>query len=485
MRSLIALVMALPLTAAPPIVDAARMRDVAALRSLVAKQADVNAPAADGGTALHWAAYHDDAGMAALLVQNGANVNAANRYGVRPLSIAATNGSVGLIELLLKAKADPEAVMGEGETALMTAARSGNLGAVKLLLEHRANPNAKENWRGQTALMWAAGEGHVAVVEALIAAGAEINARSKNGFTPLLFAVRDGRAGAAAALLKSGASPNEALPPSVRRGGAGAPHGSTALMLAVTNAHYELASMLLDAGADPNDGVHGWTALHLLTDVRKPGTGSNDPAPPGSGSVDSLEMARRLVAHGAKVNARTERTRAIGMTSLNTEGATPFLLACRTGDVELMRLLLKLGADPSIPTAEKTTPLMAAAGVGTRAPEEDAGSEPEALEAVKMLIELGADVNAVDDRGETAMHGVAYKHYPSVAEYLAGHGAKIDVWNSKNRNGWTPLRIAAGVHRGMNLRQSPETAAVLRKVMSAAGVSIEVEPEAVISGATK
>jgi ankyrin repeat protein len=332
--------------------------------------------------------------------------------------------------------------------------------------------------------MWAGAEGHAVVAQALIASGGEVNARSKSGFTPLLFAVREGRTQVVDVLLKAGASVNEALPPP-RRGGAGASHGSTALMLAVTNAHFELASKLLDAGADPNEDVQGWTALHLISDVRKPGAGSNDPAPPGSGSMDSLELIRRLVAHGANINARTTRSRNIGLTSLNTEGATPFLLACRTADAELMRVLLSLGADPNIPNAEGTTPLMVAAGVGTRSPGEDAGTEPEALAAVRLLVELGADVNAKDDRGETAIHGVAYKHLPSVAQYLLDHGARVEVWNTKNRNGWTPLRIAVGVHRGMNLRQSPETTAVLAKWMTAAGLSTEVEPEAVISGAIK
>jgi ankyrin repeat protein len=461
------------------VVDAAKARDKAAIAALVRQKADVNSPAADGGTALHWAAYSDDVEMAALLIREGANAQAANRNGVTPLVLACTNGSAAMIDLLLKAKADPNTTAGEGESALMTAARSGNRAAVKLLLAAGANPNAKETWRGQTALMWAAAEGHVAVIEALIATGAEINARSKAGFTPLLFGVREGKAEAVRALLKAGASPNEAL--TARRGGGSSP----ALVVAVANAHFELAAMLLDAGADPNGGGDGWTALHTITAVRKPGAGSNDPAPPGSGNMSSIELVTKLAAKGANLNARTTRSRNIGLTSLNTAGATPFLLAARTGDAELMRLLVKLGADPLLPTAEKTTPLMVAAGVGTRSPGEDAGTEAEALEAVKLAFELRGDVNAVDERGETAMHGAAYKHLPTVAQFLADHGAKIEIWNRKNRNDWTPLRIAEGVHRGMNLRRSPETAAVLRKVMSAAGVSTVVEPEAVISGATK
>jgi ankyrin repeat protein len=460
------------------LIDAAKARDSKAVRTLLEQKAGPNEVAADGATALHWAAHWDDIEMAGLLVRAGAYVQAANRYGVTPLVLACANGSDRMVDLLLKAKADPNTVSGDGETVLMTAARTGNAAAVKLLIAAGANVNAKENWRGQTPLMWAAAEGHTEASKALISAGAEINTRSKTGFTPLLFAVREGRADVVHILLKAGASPDEAL--TTRRGGS-----TPALVLATMNAHYELAAMLLDAGADPNGGGDGWTALHVISNVRRPGTGSNDPAPPGSGNLSSLDLVRKLVAKGANVNLQTTRTRNIGLTSLNTKGATPFLLAARTGDSELMRLLAQLGANPLLPTSEHATPLMVAAGVGTRSPGEDAGTESEALEAVKVAFELGGDVNAVDDNGETAMHGAAYKWFPSVVTFLAEHGAKIEVWNRKNQNDWTPLRIADGVHRGMNLRASPETAEVLRKIMTQAGVSTEVEPEKVISGATK
>jgi ankyrin repeat protein len=460
------------------VVDAAEARDREQVRVLLQQKAAPNVTAADGTTALHWAAHWDDIEMAGLLLRAGANVQAASRYGVAPLVLACANGSDRMVDLLLKAKADPNTTAGDGETVLMTASRAGNATAVKLLIAAGAKVNAQEGWRGQTPLMWAAAEGHSEAVEALIAAGAEINARSKAGFTPMLFAVREGRAEVVKILLKAGASPDEAL--ATRRGGK-----APALVLATTNAHFELAAILLDAGADPNGGGDGWTALHVISNVRRPGTGSNDPAPPGSGHLSSLDLVRKLVAKGANVNLQTTRTRNIGLTSLNTKGATPFLLAARTGDAELMRLLAQLGADPRIPTAENTTPLMVAAGVGTRSPGEDAGTETEALEAVKVAFELGGDVNAVDNNGDTAMHGAAYKWFPSVVTFLALHGAKVDVWNRKNDHDWTPLRIAEGVHRGMNLRRSPETAEVLRKLMTDAGVSTEVEPEKVISGATK
>jgi ankyrin repeat protein len=473
------------------LVDAVKNKDRAAVRALLEQRVDVNSTAPDRATALHWAANLDDLEIAQLLVRAGANANTANRYGVTPLSLAATNGNAAMIELLLAAKADANGALPEGETVLMTAARTGQVDAVKMLLAHGAAVNVKEGWRGQTPLMWAAAEGHGAAVEALINAGADIRARSKGGFTPLLFAVREGRTRVVRVLLKAGADVNDALPADVRqrRGGrapssAGA-SGPSALNLAVANAHFELASMLLDAGADPNAAGPGWTPLHTITWVRKPGTGSNFPTPPGSGKMDSLELVRKLSAHGANLNARMTKKTNAGLSSLNMIGATPFLMAARTGDAELMRLLAQLGADAMLSTDDDTTPLMVAAGVGTRSPGEDAGTEAEALEAVKVALELGNDLNAVDKLGETAMHGAAYKHFPSVVRYLVEKGARIEIWNRKNQLGWTPLRIAVGVHRTLNFRSSPETAAVLRDVMSAAGVSTVVEPEKVISGDTR
>jgi ankyrin repeat protein len=482
------------LVAAPSevrLVDAAQQKNQVVLRELLQQGADVNAPAPDGATALHWAAHWDDRETAELLIRAGANARAANRFGVTPLSLACTNGSARMIELLLNAGADPNTTLPEGETALMTAARTGKPEPVDVLLARGADVNAKENWRGQTALMWAAAEGHVAVVERLVEAGADLRARSGAGFTPLLFAVREGRADVVRALLKSGADVNDHLPAGAGRRRGDRPDqsanaaGPSALHLAVANAHLELAALLLEAGANPNAAGPGWTPLHSITWVRKPGTGSNPPAPPGSGKMNSLDFVRKLAGHGADLNARMTRRTTAGLSSLNMVGATPFLLAARTGDAELMRLLAELGADPLLANEDNTTPLMAAAGVGTRSPGEDAGTESEALEAVKVALELGNDVNAVDYRGETALHGAAYKHLPSVVEFLVENGAKIEIWNQKNEQGWTPLRIAEGVHRGMNFRSSPATAAVFRRIMTAAGVSTFVEPEAVISGATR
>ena len=452
-----------------PLADAAEKMDRAGVRALIERRVEVDRAQVDGMTALHWAAYHDDLETAKLLVDAGADVKAANRYGVTPLSLACTNGNGALVELLLEAGADPNAALRGDETALMTAARTGRLGPVKALLSRGADVNARER-RGQTALMWAAAEGHAAVVEALLEAGADFRTPLPSGFTPLCFAVREGRTDVVRVLLKAGADVNEAMRPEKASSGKAPARGTTPLILAVENGHFELAVALLEAGADPNDQRSGFTPLHTLTWVRKPNRGDGDdgdPAPIGSGNLSSLQFVDTLVEHGADVNARLERGKS-GRGVLNRVGATPFLLAAMTADVPLMRVLVKHGADPLLPNAEHCTPLMAAAGVGILAPGEEAGTEPEALEAVALALELGADVNAVDDNGETAMHGAAYKNLPSMVQLLAEKGARVEVWNRKNRYGWTPLTIAEG-HRPGNFKPSPETLDALHRVMRAAG----------------
>jgi ankyrin repeat protein len=448
--------------------DAAEKMDRATIRTLLQRHVDVNAPQVDGMTALHWATHRDDLDTAELLVRAGANVQAANRYGVTPLSLACTNGNSAMVEMLLQAGADPNTVLPGGETALMTAARAGTLASVKALLSRGANVHGKDDRRGQTALMWAAAEGHAAVVQELINAGADFRARLTSGFTPLLFAVREGRLDVVRVLLKAGADVNETVPVEGGRrrgyGGRLPPAGATALLLAVMNAHYELAAHLLDAGADPNADLPGYTVLHAITAVRKPGVGDNDPAPEGSGNMSSIELVQKLAAHGAKLNARMTKRANLSNTRLNEIGATPFLLAALTADAELMKTLAASGADPLLPNADNSTPLMAAAGLATRSPGEDAGTESEVLEAVQAALDLGADVNAVDNNGET------YKNLPKVVKFLAAKGARIDLWNRPDKFGWTPLAIAIGYRFG-NFKPSPDTEAAVREVMIAAGVT--------------
>lgn len=453
--------------------DAAEQMNAQRVRALLRQRVRVDVPQADGMTALHWASYHDDVVMASELVAAGASVKAPTRYGVTPLSLASTNGNARMIALFLKAGADPNRPLPGGETPLMTAARTGTLAAVEALLESGATVNDKDAIRGQTALMWAAAEGHAAVVQALLRAGADAGVRVPSGLTAFLFAVREGRIEVVRTLLAAGVDVNQTIPVEGRRRGygGGAPRaGLSALHLAVMNAHFELAAALLDAGANPNADLPGYTALHALTVARKPGVGDNDPAPPGSGSMGGIELARRLVARGANVNATMTRKVNLNNTRMNEIGATPFMLAALTADAELMTTLAALGANPHATNVENSTALMMAAGLATRSPGEDAGTEAEVLQAVEVALKLGADVNAVDKNGETAMHAAAYKNLPKVVRYLAAHGARIEVWNRDDKFGWTPLAIAVGYRFG-NFKPSPETEAAIREVMIAAGVT--------------
>jgi ankyrin repeat protein len=464
-----------------PLADAVQRQDLAAVGDLLQASTEINARQVDGMTALHWAAYHDDAELVGRLVEAGADVHAENRYGVTPLSLAAENANVEMVERLLAAGADPNTTLPGGETVLMTAARTGRVGAVRALLAAGADLVAHEPVRGQTALMWAVAEGHADVVETLVEVGADFRTPLDSGFTPFLFAVREGHLGVVQTLLAAGVDVNRTVDEVIRqtrayRTGAPLRVGTTPLMVAVTNAHWDVAAALLDAGADPNAEGPGYTALHLIPRVRKPGVGDNDPAPYGSGRMSSLDLVHKLAEHGADLNARMTERRNLNVTRHHEVGSTPFMLAALVADAELMQTLVDLGADPLAKNDEFSTPLMAAAGLGTRSPGEDAGTEEEVLEVVELLLELGDDINAVDDNGETAMHGAAYKNLPRVVEFLAASGASIDVWNEENRYGWTPLTIARGYRFG-NFKPSPVTVAALERVMTDAGVAVSSEAD--------
>jgi len=403
---------------------------------------------------------------AQALVARGANVNATNRYGVTPLALACTNGSRPMVELLLGAGADANAELRGGETPLMTAARTGRVEVVRALLARGANVNAKLPQSGQTALMWSAAEGHEAVVEALLAAGAEFRAPLATGFTPLLFAVRGGHTGIVLRLLKAGVDVNEAAQPA-RTQNKFLRKGASALTTAVENGHFELAARLIERGANPNDQRSGYAPLHILAWVRKADRGEDEgfPEPRVTGPLNSNRLIRLLVAKGARVNQRLTAGPS-GGGRLARKGATPFLLAADTADLEYLQLLLELGADPLIPNDEGATPLMAAAGLGTRSAGEEAGTEEEAVAAVEYLLGLGADLNGVTKAGDTAMHGAAYKNSPKAVEFLAAKGAKREIWDKPNKQGWTPLRIAEGYRFG-NFKPSLVTVEALRRVMGA------------------
>ena len=453
------------------IVDAAKAQDLSSLRILLDSGENANSPDSDGSIALHWAVHSDSLEMTRLLIRAGSDVNAKNRYEVAALSLAANNGNPDMVKMLLEAGAFANTVMAENESVLMTASRTGVREVVSLLIEAGANVNARESWRGQTALMWAAAEGNLEVLELLVSEGAEVSARSDKGFTPLLFAAREGETKIVQSLIASGALANEALPAReavVTENGmsSAAQTGMTPLLLAMGSAHFETAALLLELGADPNAAPLGWAPIHQVTWIRKAGqAGSNNPAPQGSGQLGSLEFTRMLVEAGADINAKVSQRPPVGVSDLNMRGGTAFLLAARTADVDLMRLLVDLGADPHVPNDDLSTPLMVAAGLGTGAPGEDPGTEEEALEAVKFAMSLGGDINAVDAKGNTAMHGAAYKHLPSVVSYLYEQGAEISIWNQENEIGHTPLLIAEGIHRGMNIVSSSVTEGAIRKIL--------------------
>jgi len=499
------------------LIDAVKSGDAKAVRSLLAQHADVNTIEADGFTALHWAAQRDNLEIASLLLAAGADVKAASRYNITPLSLASTNGDAPLIERFLKAGADPNATSEQGQTALMTAALTGKLDAVKLLLVHGASVNIKEPWKGQTALMWAASEGNTDAAAMLIEFGAEVNAKSNSGFTPFLFAVRNGHIDVAKVLLAHGANVNDV-----------APGGASALAMAAINAYYELGVVLLDHGANPNTPDPRGSVLHSLAWMRRPGSspsaGAGGPPigpPVQEGKVDSLEFAKALLAHGANPNVRIawkeiKYNRDFGQVKLPPDipigrkyisyvGATPFYVAAQSGDAAYMRVLAAGGADPKMATVQNITPLMAAAGIGYwdgESPGPYAGCpESERLDAVKVAIELGNNINAHADFGDypmdgdgqylllnyplninnmppnalgdvrwsgaTALHGAVVSGQINIVKYLIDHGAQVDA---KNRLGWTPLMLAGGVFVSNTKKEFPEIAVLLKKEMAKRGL---------------
>ena len=465
-----------------PLIDAVTSADAAAVRALLGAGVDVNAAAPDGASALHWAVHRNDPTLVKLLIDAGADVSAANRYGVRPISLAAENGNAAILERLLEAGADPNTPLPGGETALMTAARGGDTDAIRVLLVNGADPNARENLRGQTALMWAAARNNAAAIHILAELGGDISARTDNppqgrgstfasppstGFTPLLFAVRAGHIDAVRALLEVGADVNDLLS-----------DGQSALVVAAANAHWELADYLLDRGADPALAGAGWNALHQTIRTRRMSLTFGTPPPTSSGNVDSIDVVKKMLAQGVNVNARMTKN---GMRDgqrnrQNRLGATAFFLAAKVTDVEAMRVLLEAGADPLIPTADGTTPLMAASGLAVWNPGEDGGTltgqEAEVLEAVTMCVELGNDINAVNYRGETALHGAAYRGVNIIVEYLVEQGARLDA---RTDEGWTAFAIANGLSYSDFYKAQKHTAALLASMMEARGLPTEGE----------
>ena len=501
-----------------PLIDAAKNADSSAVQALLEQQPDsVQLTEPDGTSALHYAANHGDLATVQFLLGAGASVDQINRYGVRPLALAVETGYAPVVEKLLEAGADPNSSQPGGETVLMTAARTGDPETVRLLLEYGADVQAKEETRGQTALMWAAVNGNAAAITELLAGGANVHERSYTpekpdkprgrsmwqpdtnaewydesmtygALTSIAFATRRGHIEAVGALLDGGANPNDvavvmaAEPP------------TPVLVLAVANAHYELAAYLLDRGSDPNLATNGWSALHQLARAR------SEPAkkrtnvgwtegPNMTGDISGLDLATKLIEKGADVNARMTREfndfyRLASYVS--RVDATPLLMAARVSDAPLMELLPEAGADPTLASADGITPLMSAAGSGIRSPMED-GIDKDAPEALRLMLEIeGLDVNQVDNRGWTALHGAAYRGNLSVIQMLVDHGANLDIRTNAddvstgrkytdlglNKVGWLPVHIADGiVVGGIFFRQVPG-AALIRTLMEEQGLPI-------------
>jgi ankyrin repeat protein len=508
------------LFAESPLIEAVQSGDATAVRSVLKVGGDTNQPGADGSTPLMLAVHQENSEITDLLLAAGAKPDATSRYRVTPLAVAAETGNATILERLLAAGADANGVSEEGQTALMTAARNGKTDVVRVLIRHGAKVNAAESFKGQTPLMFAAGEGNTAAAEMLIEFGADLRARSKSGFTPLLFAVRNNRYETAKFLLAHGANPNDSIP------GANSGPATAAINIAVLNADFDLASLLLDAGANPNVRDARGYPIHVVVWLHKPGAPPDfamsgvDPQPVAlpSGRMSHVDMLKKLLAKGADPNAtvvseegrfapggglsRNPPDLAIGRHYLTYMGATPFYLAARNGDAEMMRILAGAGANPTRPTKYGVTPLMGAACLDYyegESPGPFSGvSETERLEAVKLALELGNDINArthfgdypmtgspedtllrypdnikdilnlgVGDMrfdGMTALHGAVICNQPAIVEYLIQQGAKVDA---KNRLGWTPLMVAGGIYIANNRKDFPVAAGILRKAMSA------------------
>lgn len=468
------------------LVDAVKSGDRATALALLQQKADVNAAEADGTTAIDWAVRQDDMDMVDRLVRAGADVKAANRYGVSPLSLACINGNAAMIERLLKAGADANAAGLEGETPLMTVARTGNVDAAKVLLDHGAKVDARESWHGETALMWAAAQKHPAMIKELIAHGADVNAVSTivkwerqvtaeprdkwlpmGGFTPLMFAAREGCVECLPILADAGANLNLADP-----------DGITPVVNSIINGHYDVARFLLDRGADPNlTDKTGRAALYAAVDAHTMPY-SNRPSPDESANeTTSFELVKAIVAHGGRVNMQLEKQQPYrtkvdrGNDTMLTTGTTPLIRAAKAGDVAVIALLLGQGADVKLTTRNGVNAIMAAAGLGTN--ESDGvgrkKTEKQAIDSIELCLKAGGDINAVDNRGQTALHGAAQKGWDEIVEYLADHGAKLDV---KDKKGLTPLDAAMGREGGLGFDNATgdvheSTAELLKKLMAA------------------
>jgi len=477
--------------------DAARDRDIATVRALIQPGVDVNAPSTDGTPPLHWIVRIDDVETAKLLIRAGANVSAANRYGVTPLALASANGNAEMIRLLVDSGANPNALDPNGEPPLWAAIRSGTLDAVKVLLDRGAVLEFKDSTQ-ETTLMVAVRENFPDIVRLLVEKGSNVNAQTRQGatpgwvlpnsvpgfghgvgivrgglpergsrylipgaLTPLMYAARDGRLESTRILLDAGAKIE-----------ATDANAITPLIMAITNDHADVAQFLIERGANINAvDWYGRTALWSAVEARNMDVDNSK----FTNAVDRkplLDLIQLLLERGANPNTRMKEVPPIRRFFLPTTGSlawvdftgqTPFLTASLSGDLAVMKLLLKHGADPKIPTFGGTTALMAAAGINwVVAQTYDEG--PQALlDAVKLCLELGMDVNDVNSMGLTALHGAANRGSDEIIKFLVEKGAKLDV---KDKEGRTPLTWAEGVFLATHPGQpKPSSIALIKSLM--------------------
>ena len=429
------------------LLDAAQRNDIDSAMMSIDQGVGVNTTSPDGATALHWAAHWGTTDLAERLLSAGALVDASNELGITPISIACRNGSEAMVDLLLKAKADAKGSEPSGETVLMSCARTGSLGAVEQLLAAGAEPNSFEVDSGQTALMWAAAGGHWEIVDLLIGAGADVNASSSGKFTPLMFAARTGDLKSAELLLDAGAEVNAATeaglsPLLIASASLDAITGSDYRLVVEEGQHESLGALLLDRGADVTQSdQYGMTALHYAVEMNKP------------------SLLRALLKRDADPNAQLtqglpfRRGDYVGREAY--DGASPFWLAARLGNVEMMRELLDAGADPELRQAWGVTPTMVAAGVTQT--DSRIANEEKLIQALELLVlEIKTDIHSVDRSGQTAVHGAANVSGNEIIKFLVAEGADPEAVDSRGR---TPHDVAM-----RTLRPRPITAALLREL---------------------
>lgn len=488
------------------VLDAARTANWDSVRTLVSKaltKESVNTADTDGNRPLHWAVRADELEIARLLLRAGADPNAQTRLGVTSLYLAAQNGGADMVNALLAAGADANQIdRPTGESILMAAIRSKSTGAVQALLTSGANPNAVEPQLRVTPLMLAAETGQADMIRSLLERGADIRARTRTGaapdrkmpcidkagcgshgvgiirgglpeqgyqppipgdMTPLMYAAREGHLDAAKALLDAGSDVNAVDKNAI-----------TPLFMAISNNHMDTAHLLIDRGANINAvdwygrtplfaaiemrdvDLHYVTFQHLVTE--------------GDRKV-ILDFIGFLLDRGVDPNIRVKEVPPLrrwmyllggSLAWVDFTGQTPFILASLSGDLSTMRLLLKHGADPKITTFAGTNALMAAAGVNWVYNQTYTEGEPALLEAVKLCLELGMDVNTVNSMGLTAAMGAANRGSDSIIEFLVSKGARLDM---KDNVGRTAYNWAEGIFLATHAAvPKPGTMALIQKL---------------------